>query len=85
MLEGESEKVFLCERGRDSIKVLVCVCGRQRDSVRMRKRSYVYESERDSLDVFMCIRERKRACERETLYKCTLAELLKFIISCLKW
>lgn len=85
MLEGEIEKVFLCERGRDSTKLLLCVCGRQRDSVRMKKCSYVYESERDSLDVFMCIRERKRECKRETLYKYLLAELLKFIISYLKW
>ena len=73
MLEGERERV------------LMCVCGRQRDSVRMRKCSYGYESERDSLDVFICIRERKGECKRETLYKCILAELLKFIISYLKW
>jgi hypothetical protein len=65
VLEGESENAFLCERGRDSIKVFVCVWGTQRDSVRMRKCSYVYESERDRLDVFLCIRERKGECKRE--------------------
>ena len=73
------------ERGRDSVKTFVCVCGRERDSVRMRKCSDVYERERDSLDVFVCIRERKRACKRKVLHKCIFAVLLRFIISYLKW
>jgi hypothetical protein len=85
VLEGESEKVFVWERGRDSVKVFVCVCGRQRDGVRMRKCSYVDESERDSLDMFKCKRKRKREYKRETLYQCILAEQLKLIVSKLKW